>query len=83
MFGYKDNTKALFWAEKAYGDGYFDPYGDIGNLLGELYLYAKGITSNTKKAYNLFNKAAIENKNMDAYYNLALCYLNGDGIPKN
>lgn len=83
VFGYKDNTKALSWAEKAYGDGYYDPNGEVGNLLGKLYLYGKGITSNSKKAYNLFNKAAIENRNTDAYYNLALCYLNGYGIPKN
>ena len=82
VFSYKHNIKALDWALKAYGDGNYDPKGEVANLLGKLYFGASGIKTDYKKAYNYFLKSS-NNRNIDSYYYLGLCHLNGWGTKKD
>ena len=79
-FGIKDNNTALKWALKAYGSGYYDPNGEVGNLLGKLYYGTTGIKQDNKKAFNYFEKSALNNNSIDSYYYLSLCYKHGHGV---
>lgn len=83
VFKVKNCTKAYDYAIKAYRDGTYDPNGEVGTLLGKLILGFSGVKRDEKKAYEYFAKAAFDNQNTEAYYQLAQCYLMGYGVAKN
>jgi TPR repeat protein len=66
---------------------YLAPYvGEAFLAIGRYYrtgLPAAGLAEDKEKAARLFLRAAGNFKNADAQYELAMLYLNGDGVDKN
>ena len=83
FFGKKDLNKVILFAEKAYRDGYYDPDGEVGCLLGKLYFGEFSLKKDYKKAYNYFSTAAQKHWSIEAYYYLGLCYQYGYGVDVN
>lgn len=54
---------------------------DCLNSLGAMYMYGKGVRRNRKRGFSLFSQAA--KANLEAKYNIALCYEHGTGTEKS
>lgn len=71
--------EALFWYEEAASQGYLKAYHNMGviyqNGLG-------GIPKDNNKAFDCFKKAA-EEENVESFFCIGQCYLNGLGVDKN